>query len=32
VGRIMGIIHHPHNQATAEKNARFAHFDCFHDE
>lgn len=32
VGRIMGIIHHPHNEAQGEKNVRFAHFDCFEDE
>jgi GNAT superfamily N-acetyltransferase len=32
VGRVMGIIHHPHNQAQGEKNARFAHFDCYDDE
>jgi len=32
VGRVMGIIHHPHNQAITEKNARFAHFECFDDE
>jgi hypothetical protein len=28
VGRIMGIIHHPYNEAHACKTARFFHFDC----
>jgi GNAT superfamily N-acetyltransferase len=32
VGRIMGIIHHPHNEQEGLKTVRFAHFDCFEDE
>jgi hypothetical protein len=31
VGRIMGIIHEPYNQAHQEKTARFFHFDCIND-
>lgn len=28
IGRILGLIHHPYNQAHGEKTARFFNFDC----